>query len=190
MHEHFRQPVPLRHLQQRVQMRQQRMHAPVAAQAHDVQPVAARPAHRFQQYFVLEEFPRRDHCVDPRHVHLNHPPGADVQMPHFAVAHLAFGQAHGRPRRPHQRIGKLAQQRVVVRLVRERNGVSFDGRGVAPAIENRENQRLFRGHVSCSRPTGGTPSCRGTSPPRPIPLRCAEAGCTWRCGPSGWPTRS
>ena len=36
----------------------------------------------------------RDRRVNARDVHLHNAPGADVQVAHFAVAHLPVGQAH------------------------------------------------------------------------------------------------
>ena len=83
--------------EQRVQMRQLRMHAAVAAQAHQVQAVPARVLHRFEQHRILEELARRDHQVDARDVHVDHAAGADVQVAHFAVAHLSFRQPDNGP---------------------------------------------------------------------------------------------
>ena len=76
-----------------------RMHAAVAQQAHQMQPVRARMLHGSQQDGIAEELTRRDHQVDARHIHMDDAARADVQMPHFAVAHLAFGQSHVAVRR-------------------------------------------------------------------------------------------
>ena len=53
-------------------------------------------------------------------------PRADVEVPHFAVAHLAFGQSDIRAGSMHQRIREIAQQHVVIRLARGRDGVAFE----------------------------------------------------------------
>ena len=47
----------LGHLEQRVKMREQRVHAAVAAQAHQMQPMRARVTHRVQQYGFLKNSP-------------------------------------------------------------------------------------------------------------------------------------
>ena len=46
----------------------------------------------------------------------------------------------------HQRIREIAQQHVVSRLARGRDGVAFDGRRETPAIENGQDQRLVSWH--------------------------------------------
>ncbi len=45
----------------------------------------------------------------PLEVLVDNPPGADVQVPNFAIAHLAFGQAHVRPRGVDERVRELSQ---------------------------------------------------------------------------------
>ena len=56
---------------------------------------------------MLEELAARDQRVDARDVHLHHAPRADVQVAHFAVAHLPIRQADEVLRRVDQRVGKL-----------------------------------------------------------------------------------
>jgi hypothetical protein len=78
--------------------------------------------------------------------------------------------------------GKSRSSMIVGRLARERDRVAFDGRGVSPAIENRENQRLRRGHY-----------CRnaflaGNFAAPQFFFDAQQAGCTWRCGRCGWPS--
>jgi hypothetical protein len=97
MHEDVLDALLLRHFQERIQVGELGMHAPVAAEAHQMEPAAAwriraaRMLHRGQQDGVGEEFPIGDHDVDARHIHMDHAPRAHVQVPHLAVAHLAFG---------------------------------------------------------------------------------------------------
>ena len=57
-------------------------------------------------------------------------------MAHFAVAHLAFGQADERAGGMNQRIGKIFQQAIVIGLAREGDGVAFGFGAVSPAVEN------------------------------------------------------
>ena len=69
-------------------------------------------------------------------------PGADVQVPDFAVAHLPVGQADKRSAGVNQRVGKFAQQTVIVRLARQRDGVRLRFGAVSPAIENDQDERF------------------------------------------------
>ncbi len=122
------------------------MHAAIAAQAHQVQAMRARVAHGFQEHGLLVELAGRDHHVQARDIHLNDTPGADVQVADLGVTHLPFGQADSRTRGFHQRVRVFAEQRVVIRLARERDGVAIHGRGKSPAVENGEDKRTFCRH--------------------------------------------
>ncbi len=85
--------------------------------------------------------------VDARDVHLHDAPRADVQVAHFAVAHLSVGQADEMLRRADQRVGKLPQQLVVGGLARQRDGVVGGFSAIAPSIEDGQNERtLEHGH--------------------------------------------
>lgn len=72
-------------------MRQRRMDAAIAAQSHQVQAMRARVSHQIEQHGDAKEFARGDHDVDARYIHVNDAPGADIQMPDLAVAHLSLG---------------------------------------------------------------------------------------------------
>ena len=43
---------------------------------------------------ILAELARRNQRVDARNVHLHNAPRANVQVAHFAVAHLPVRQSH------------------------------------------------------------------------------------------------
>ena len=135
------QAILLRHLQQRIEMRLLRMHAAVRNQSEQMQPAfaGARMLHRVQQHGMREELAVLDHQIDAGDVHVHDAAGADVEMADFAVAHLPFGQAHERPAGMNQRVGILAQQAVIRRLARERDGVGFGFGAVSPAVENDKN---------------------------------------------------
>ena len=70
VHENFWDSLLLRHLEQRVKMREQRMYAAIAAQAHQMQPVRTGMAHGIEQDRIAEEFSGGDHLIDTRHVHV------------------------------------------------------------------------------------------------------------------------
>ncbi len=119
------------------------MDAAVAAETHQVQPVTgAGVMHGGEQHGVRVELAVRDHVVDASDVHVDHAAGADVEMAHFAVAHLAIGQADVRARGVHQRVGEIAQQHVVSRLARGGDRVAFEGGRETPAVEDGEDEWL------------------------------------------------
>ena len=109
------QAVLARSAQQRVQMLLVRVHAAVGDQAEEMQlPSAfARALHGLHDGRVLLELAGRNLRVDARDVHLHNAAGADVQVAHFAVAHLPVRQADKVLGGADQRVGKLAQQLVV-----------------------------------------------------------------------------
>ncbi len=84
-----------------------RVHAAVRHQPEQMQlpPALPRPLHRLHDRRVLLEFARRDQRIDARDVHLHNAPRADIQMTHFAVAHLPIRQPHKMFRRMNQRVG-------------------------------------------------------------------------------------
>src|SRR5215469_7867364 len=67
-------------------------------------------------------------------------PRADVEVPDFAVAHLAFRQANKRAAGLNQGVGIFAQQAVVSRLAGEGDGVSFGFGAITPAVEDDEDE--------------------------------------------------
>ena len=69
----------------------QGVHTSVAAEAHQVQsPARACVVHQIEQQRILINFTRRDHEIDTRDIHVHDASGADIQVPNFAVPHLAF----------------------------------------------------------------------------------------------------
>ena len=69
---------------------------------------AAGVMHRLMENGIRKELAARDHHVDARDIHVHHAARANVQVADFAVAHLALGQPHKRPRRLNQRVRKIA----------------------------------------------------------------------------------
>ncbi len=136
VHENVPHLVLARHAQQLEQVLDVRVHAAVAHKPDQVQLMAAAALHRFEQQRLAEEFAARDQLIDARDVHLDDAPGADIQMAHFAIAHLPFGQADVRAGGVNQRVGKILQQPVVVGLAGEGDGVAFCFGAIAPAVED------------------------------------------------------
>ena len=69
-------------------------------------------------------------------IHVDDAAGADVEVADFAVAHLPVGQADVRAAGLDERVGILAQQPVIGRLARERDGVGLGFGAVSPAVED------------------------------------------------------
>ena len=130
-------------------MRVHGMHAAVAEQAHQVQAARARMLHRGQQRGIAEELARRDHVIDARHVHVDDAARADVQMADFAVAHLALPASPRMARRcePACWDTRAAGDRSWA-CARRRWRCLRRQRRVAPAVENRQNQRAPAIHAS------------------------------------------
>ena len=141
--EDLRDALLLGSFEQRVQVLLMRVDAAVGNQPEEMQLRHARLLQGFDDGRVREEFAVGDQAVDAGDVHLHNAPGADVQVTHFAVAHLAIGQADEVIGGVQQGVGILPQQLVVRRLARQRDGVIFDLRSIAPAIQNGQNNRLF-----------------------------------------------
>src|SRR4051812_190911 len=97
--------------------------------------------HGVQQYGVAVEVAFFDHQIDLGDIHVNHAPGADIQVADFAVSHLALRQADKASAGVDERVGIFREQTVVVGFAGQRNGVSLGGRRVTPAIENNEDKR-------------------------------------------------
>ena len=119
-----------------------RVHPAVAQQPQEMQLPLPPALHRLPEQRHVLELLVGDHQIDPRNVHMHNASRAHVHVPHFAVAHLPFGQAHERPGSLNQRVRKFAKQFVVSRFARERDRVSFRLRAVPPSIEHGQYQGL------------------------------------------------
>ena len=116
-----------------------RMHAAVADQADQVQLASAAALHGFEKQRLAEKFAAGDELIDARDVHLHDAARADIQVAHFAIAHLSFGQSDEGTGGMDQRVGKFLEQAVVVGLAREGDGVALGFGAVAPAVEDGEH---------------------------------------------------
>src|SRR5579883_330710 len=136
------------HLEQRVEMRLLRVDAPIGNESKQMQlpsPTAGM-LHGRHQRRVGEEVAVVNQQVDAGDVHVHDAPGADIQMADFAVAHLPFRQTNERAAGVDQSVGILAQQPVVGRLARQRDGIGFGPGAVTPAIKDDEDERFGTVH--------------------------------------------
>ena len=77
-----------------------------------------------------------DGGVDAGHVHADDAAGAEVEVADFAVAHLAVGEADEVLAGADEGVGEVAQELVVGRFARERDGVAERVGAVTPAVED------------------------------------------------------
>src|SRR5271169_3998669 len=142
-------------------MRKLRVHATRAAQSQQVQPAPARVMHGSEKHWVSREFAGSDHGVDACHIHLDDAPRSDIHVADFAVPHLALRESDVRPGGLNDGVRKLGEQLVVIWLPRSGDSVPFDSRRIAPAVENREDQRSLARHYWRKAPL---PAKRAASP--------------------------
>jgi hypothetical protein len=69
----------------------------------------------------------------------NYPTGSDIQVPHLAVAHLAFGEADGQPAGVEEGARKAAPESMPHRRGGQLDGVSFALAPVSPAVQNQQD---------------------------------------------------
>ena len=84
-----------------------------------------------------------DRVADPHEVLHHDASGAKVEVSHFAVADLPFGQSDGESRRVEQCVRRPRRERVPCRHGRERDRVTFAFRPVPPTIKNDEYDRTL-----------------------------------------------
>ena len=75
-------------------------------------------------------------------------------MTNLAVSHLAGRETNIPAARVHKRAGEIAQQRVVIRLSRERYRVGISLGTVSPTIEDDENEWSILHYSDRHCPTG------------------------------------
>ena len=95
---------------------------------------------------MRKKFPVLNHQIDAGDIHVHDAPSANIQMANFAVAHLPFRQPDKRPAGMNQRVRILAQQPVISRLARQRDGIGLGFGAISPAVENDENERFRTRH--------------------------------------------
>ncbi len=124
------------------------MYPTVRQQPEQMQPPAtgARLLDRVHQHRIGVELTILDHQIDLGDVHVDHAPGADVEMSHLAVSHLPGGQANVTSAGVDQRVGILGEQAIIGGLARQRDSVGWRRRSIAPAIEDDEDERFGRSH--------------------------------------------
>src|SRR5882762_10704487 len=115
------------------------MHATVAEEADEMQLALAAALHGLLEERDLVELLVGDEEINAGDVHVYDAAGADVEVAHFAVAHLAFRKADVRARSMDQRIRKFLEQRVISRLARKGDGVAFGFSAESPSVEHSKN---------------------------------------------------
>ena len=135
---HVRHALPLGQLEQREQVRVDRMHAPRADQPDEVQRATIRddtPA-CVHEHGVREEAAVLDRIVDPNEILLDDTTRAEVQVSDLAVAHLSAGQADRFLRRCEQRARRARPEAIPGRHVRHRDRVALALGAITPTVED------------------------------------------------------
>ncbi len=137
--ENVLQIVPLGQFEQAVEVPEERVHADVAAQAHEVHPavVGLDEFDELEELLVLEKRAIADGERQPDRFLRNDPAGADVLVTHLAVAHGPVGQADPLAVGVDQAMGILGHEHVIHRDMRPLDGIVrvFVGvRIVTPAV--------------------------------------------------------
>ena len=137
VHHHVGNALVGSQLDQRLQVIHRRVHAALGDQTQQVE--AARVARRgagVAQHLVLGEGAVLDRVVDALEVLGHDLAGAQVQVAHLRVAHLALGQAHGGAPRGQLGVRVLLPQLVEHRRVGQLDGVARPGLGQPPAVQD------------------------------------------------------
>ena len=82
-----------------------------------------------------------DALGDADQVLRHHAAGPEVEVAHLAVAHLAFGQAHGQAAGVEQGARLVLPEPVPYRGAGQLDRVALAGFAVAPAVQNHEDHR-------------------------------------------------
>ena len=170
-------PRPLLHplaacqLEQREQVVEVRVDASLGDEAEQVNVPSTLPCpcESADERGVVEEGAVPDREVDPHQVLEEHAAGADREVPHLGVPHLAGGQADGLARGGERRVWEQAPEGVEDRRLGEVDGVPRARRGEAPAIEDDERyereaavrHRLEKDAGSSEAPPTRAPSMSG-----------------------------
>jgi hypothetical protein len=96
---------------------------------------------------MLKKLAILNHQLDASAIHMDDATGANVEMSHFAVAHLSVRQADVMAARMNQRVGILAKKPVISGLAGKRDRVGFNFSAISPAIEDDKNERFWMSHT-------------------------------------------
>ncbi len=153
MQQHPNAP-PRQRLRSRRDMALMGVHAARAHQPHKMRG----PAGRFQlvgegdQFAILRKTAVLDGPIDLRQVHPHDPPGADIHMPDFGVAHLPLRQPDIRSRTGQHRRRLRGHKRVVVRRVGQGRRIALTLFAIAPAIKDAQyNRPVHARHLHLAR---------------------------------------
>ena len=116
------------------------VHAAGGKQAHDMQCRAALLGgfDGLDEHGVAVEAAVLDGQVDLGQILVDHAPGADVQMAHFRIAHLTFGQADVELGGVDERVRILFPEFVPVRLAGVGDGIEIGILAIAEAIQDEQ----------------------------------------------------
>ncbi len=145
MHVSFRHSLLLSQLQQSQQMLKMAMHAAVGKQAQQVQ-AASFGLSRLtgsQQLRILSKIPVGYGLINGRQILVNHSACANIQMPHFGIAHQPRRQAHRQTTSRQLSMRAALPERVKIRQLSQRKRIARQASFQAPAIQNAKHNRFL-----------------------------------------------
>ena len=89
------------------------------------------------------EFAAGDELVNAGDVHVHDAAGADIQMADFAIAHLSFGEADSGSGGVNERVGKFAEEAIVIWFARKGDRIAGGFGAIAPAVEDGEDDGFW-----------------------------------------------
>ena len=173
-------PVALRQLEQRLQVRDVRVHAAVRDEPEQMHVRVARVGalEDAGERRVLEERAVLDRLVDPLEVLEEHAARADRQMADLGVAHLAGREPDRLAGRGQLRVRVLAPEPVEDGRLRELDRVPGPGRRDAPAVEDDERDERDGHRAATLAPAAqiaANDSSSSAAPPTSAPSTCGCA---------------
>jgi hypothetical protein len=146
--DHRRDPVPGQHLREGDGMVLVGVDAAGRDQPEEVAGAAGLPQLCDETGLIKRgrDAPVRDGLIDAGEVLHDHAAGAQVQMPHLGVAHLALGKADIEPGGAEEGMRRARPQPVEIRRLGLQDRIVLRVLAPAPAIENYQHRRAPGGH--------------------------------------------
>ncbi len=144
---HARHLFALGEVEQRNQVRVDRVHAARADQPHEMERAAGArhlPA-LLHEHRINEESAVGDRLRDSHQILLHHSAGAEVEVPHLAVADLAARQADGFAGGLEEGARRVRPESVPGRHRRHRDRVPLALGAISPSVEDEEDDRRGTG---------------------------------------------
>src|SRR6185437_852559 len=116
------------------------------AEQMELASAGARVLHRIEQDRLFEELAILDHELNPGGIHVHDASRSDIEVPDFAVSHLAVRETYERAAGMDQGVRIFAQQTVISWLAGQCDCIGFGFGSITPAVKNDKNERFRTRH--------------------------------------------